>query len=56
MTDEEVAALIQRLGLTLTDKPARELVKGWRKPKKAIVFAERSPQWIPWLRTAAPDL
>jgi phosphoglycerate dehydrogenase-like enzyme len=56
MTDEEVAALIQRLGLTLTDKPVRELVKGWRKPKKAIVFAERSPQWIPWLRTAAPDL
>jgi phosphoglycerate dehydrogenase-like enzyme len=56
MTDQEVATLIQRLGLTLTDKPTRELVKNWRKPKKAIVFAERSPQWIPWLQAAVPDL
>ena len=56
MTDQEVAATIARLGLQQTDKPVRELLKGWRKPKKAIVFTEGSPQWLPWLKTAAPDI
>jgi len=56
LSDEEVAATMGKLGLVLTDKTSRELVKGWTPPKKAIIFTEGSPQWIPWLKTAAPDL
>lgn len=56
MTDKEVADLIQKLNLPLSDKPVREMLKGWRKPTKAVVFAENSPQWIPWLQAAVPDL
>jgi len=56
MTDQEVAATMSRLGLELSSKPSRELVKDWQKPKKVIVFAEGAPQWIPWLKTVAPDV
>jgi phosphoglycerate dehydrogenase-like enzyme len=56
MTDQEVAATMARLGLELSSKPSRELVKDWQKPKKVIVFAEGAPQWIPWLKTVAPDV
>jgi phosphoglycerate dehydrogenase-like enzyme len=56
MTDQEVATTIARLGLKLSDKPVREILKDWHKPTKAIVFAEGSPQWIPWLETVAPEM
>lgn len=56
MTDQEVAATMTRLGLQLSDKPAREMLKDWHKPTKVIVFAEGAPQWIPWLKTVSPDL
>src|SRR3569833_224029 len=56
MTDQEVAATMTRLGLELSSKPSRDLVKDWQKPKKAIVFAEGAPQRIPWLKTVAPDM
>jgi phosphoglycerate dehydrogenase-like enzyme len=56
MTDQEVAATIARLGLKQSDKPVREILKSWHKPTKAIVFAEGSPQWIPWLESVAPDM
>lgn len=56
MTDQEVAAMIATLGLKQSDKPVREILKDWHAPKKAIVFTEGSPQWLPWLKTAAPDM
>lgn len=56
MTDQQVAAMIATLGLKQSGKPVRELLKDWRKPAKAIVFTEGSPQWLPWLKTAAPDM
>jgi phosphoglycerate dehydrogenase-like enzyme len=56
MTDQEVASMVATLGLKQSDKPVREVLKNWHKPTKAIVFTEGSPQWLPWLKTAAPDM
>lgn len=56
LTDQEVAATIGRLGLVLTDKPVSEMQKGWTPPKKAVVFTGGAPQWVPWLKTAAPNI
>ena len=56
LNDQEVAATMGKLGLVLTEKTSSEMQKGWAPPKKAIVFTEGSPQWLPWLKSAAPNL
>jgi phosphoglycerate dehydrogenase-like enzyme len=56
MSDAQLAQTIKRLDLSLSSKPAREMVKGWHKPKKVVIFDEGSPEWIPWIKSVAPDL
>ncbi len=51
----EVTALVERLGLPESKQTVRELVPGWTKPKKMLVFIDR-PDRIAWLQKAAPDV
>ena len=49
------ASTVAKLGLQESDKPVRELVKGWKPPKKILVRVDR-PDRIAWLQSAAPNV
>ena len=37
-----MAAIIKNLGLVESKLPARDFIKGWRKPKKIVVFVDNN--------------
>lgn len=51
----EVDALVERLGLPESDQTVKELVPGWTRPNKMLVFIDR-PDRIAWLQDAAPGV
>lgn len=53
-SSDEVAALIEHLGLVESQTPAREL-PGWRKPSKVLVW-NVEPAMVPRLKAAAPGV
>src|SRR5215472_4798941 len=53
--DPEDASVIAKLGLQESDKPVREMVKGWKAPRKIVVSVD-TPDRIAWLQSAAPNV
>jgi phosphoglycerate dehydrogenase-like enzyme len=53
--DDDDAAVVAKLGLQESDKPVREMVKGWKKPRKIVVRVD-TPERIAWLQPAAPGV
>lgn len=51
--DSDFAAIAGKLGLALSSKPASELIKGWRKPKKILVAVDNNTNRLAWLQAAA---
>src|SRR6516164_170354 len=49
------ASTVAKLGLQESDKPVREMVKGWKPPKKILVRVDK-PDRIAWLQSAAPNV
>ena len=49
------AGAIARLGVRLSDKPVREMIPNWRKPRKGIVFLAEG-QSLDYFQSAAPDV
>ena len=52
--EPNMAALIKGLGLIESSKPARDFIKGWRKPKKVIVMVDNNVHRIDWLKEVVP--
>jgi hypothetical protein len=49
--DSNFAAIASKLGLVESSKPARELIKGWRKPRKILVAVDNNTNRLSWLQT-----
>jgi D-2-hydroxyacid dehydrogenase (NADP+) len=54
--ESNFAAVASKLGLVEFSKPARELIKGWRKPHKILVAVDNNTNRLAWLQAAAPDV
>jgi phosphoglycerate dehydrogenase-like enzyme len=54
--DGDFAAVAKKLGLVESAKPARELIKGWRKPRKLLVGVDNNTNRLAWLQAAAPGV
>ncbi len=52
----DFAAIANRLGLAESTRPARELIKGWRKPRKILVAIDNNTNRLAWLQAAAPGV
>jgi len=51
--DGDFAAVAKKLGLVESAKPARELIKGWRTPRKILVGVDNNTNRLAWLQAAA---
>jgi len=54
--DGDFAAVAKRLGLVESAKPARELIKGWQRPRKILVGVDNNTNRLAWLQAAAPGV
>ena len=54
--DGDFATVAGKLGLVETTRPARELIKGWRKPRKILVAVDNNANRLSWLQAAAPGV
>jgi phosphoglycerate dehydrogenase-like enzyme len=54
--ESNFAAVASKLGLVESARPARELIKGWRKPRKILVAVDNNTNRLSWLQAAAPDV
>lgn len=54
--DGDFAAVAKKLGLVESAKPARELIKGWRTPRKILVGVDNNTNRLAWLQAAAPGV
>lgn len=58
----DIAATVKQLGLVESERPVREMVKDWRRPRKIIVFVEDAVTHrynvnrLAWLQEAAPGV
>lgn len=52
----DIKKLVDNLGLIPSDKPLREMIPGWTKPKKIIVQVDRNVNRPAWLKKAVPDV
>jgi len=49
-----MTAIIKAYGLVETKLPARQFVKGWRKPKKIVVNLDNNIHRLDWLKEVVP--
>jgi phosphoglycerate dehydrogenase-like enzyme len=54
--DGDFAAVAKKLGLVESTKPAREMIKGWRTPRKILVGVDNNTNRLAWLQAAAPGV
>jgi phosphoglycerate dehydrogenase-like enzyme len=54
--DGDFAAVARRLGLRESASPARELIKGWQKPRKILVAVDNNTNRLAWLQAVAPGV
>jgi phosphoglycerate dehydrogenase-like enzyme len=54
--DGDFAAVAKKLGLVESAKPAREMIKGWRTPRKILVGVDNNTNRLAWLQAAAPGV
>ena len=54
LAEPNMPALIKGLGLVESKLPAREFIKGWRKPKKIVVMVDANTHRIDWLKEVVP--
>jgi phosphoglycerate dehydrogenase-like enzyme len=52
--EPNMPALIKAFGLIESAEPARQFVKGWRKPKKIIVVLDNNVHRLDWMKEAVP--
>src|SRR5258706_7525733 len=56
IADGDFAAVAKKLGLVESAKPAREMIKGWRTPRKILVGVDNNTNRLAWLQAAAPGV
>ena len=49
-----MSALIKGFGLVESPLPARQFIKGWRKPKKIVVLVDNNIHRLDWLKEVVP--
>jgi phosphoglycerate dehydrogenase-like enzyme len=54
--DSDFAAIASKLGLVESPRPAREMIAGWRKPRKVLVAVDNNTNRLAWLQAAAPGV
>jgi phosphoglycerate dehydrogenase-like enzyme len=54
LAEPNMAAIIKGLGLVESRLPAREFIKGWRKPKKIVVVVDANTHRMDWLKEVVP--
>jgi phosphoglycerate dehydrogenase-like enzyme len=54
--DGDFAAVAKRLGLRESASPAREMIKGWAKPRKILVAVDNNTNRLAWLQAVAPGV
>jgi phosphoglycerate dehydrogenase-like enzyme len=52
--EPNINAIIKAFGLIETKQPAREFIKGWRKPKKIIVVLDNNVHRLDWMKEVVP--
>jgi len=52
--EPNMANIIKTYGLIESKLPAREFIKGWRKPKKIIVLLDNNVHRLDWLKEVVP--
>jgi phosphoglycerate dehydrogenase-like enzyme len=52
--EPNMTAIIKAYGLIETKEPARQFIKGWRKPKKIIVNLDNNVHRLDWLKEVVP--
>jgi phosphoglycerate dehydrogenase-like enzyme len=52
----DFAAVAKKLGLVESAKSARELIKGWQKPRKILVDVDNNTNRLAWLQAVAPGV
>jgi phosphoglycerate dehydrogenase-like enzyme len=56
LPDPDMAPIIKDLHLTEGRQPVSEMIKGWRKPKKIVVWPDNNTNRIAWLQEVAPGV
>jgi len=54
--DGDFAEVANRLGLRESAQPARELIKGWQRPRKILVAVDNNTNRLAWLQAVAPGV
>ncbi len=54
LAEPDMPALIKGLGLVESSLPARQFIKGWRKPKKIVVLVDNNVHRLDWLKEVVP--
>jgi phosphoglycerate dehydrogenase-like enzyme len=54
LPEPNMPALIKSLGLVESKLPAREFIKGWRRPKKITVSLDNNVHRLDWLKEVVP--
>jgi phosphoglycerate dehydrogenase-like enzyme len=54
LPESNMATIIKTYGLSESKLPAREFIKGWRKPKKIIVVLDNNVHRMDWLKEVVP--
>jgi phosphoglycerate dehydrogenase-like enzyme len=54
--DGDFPAVAKKLGLVESARPARELIKGWQRPRKILVGVDNNINRLAWLQAAAPGV
>src|ERR1700756_5751255 len=54
--DGDFAAVAKRLGLRESGQPAREMIKGWQRPRKILVAVDNNTNRLAWLQAVAPGV
>ncbi|HWY61378.1 MAG TPA: hypothetical protein VNW15_05710, partial [Rhizomicrobium sp.] len=54
LAEPNMPAIIKGLGLNESKLPAREFIKGWRKPKKIVVMVDANTHRMDWLKEVVP--
>lgn len=52
--EPDMAALIKADGIRESSQPVREILKNWHRPKKVVVFTDKNPGRLAWLREVVP--
>ena len=52
----DIAAVIRDMALTESARPVREMIQGWKKPGKILVFVDNNANRLAWFQEVAPGV